>query len=110
MSRGVDDETDALLSVGRAVTLAVSLPFLLAALCAWLGPRLGRRTGYVAALAFAWIARSFRTDASGALSVNTDYFTSVELTGTEPQQVTYTINPAAVWSDGTLVARSRITG
>ena len=29
---------------------------------------------------------------------------------TEPQQVTYTINPAAVWSDGTLVARSRITG
>ncbi|MFC3963869.1 ABC transporter family substrate-binding protein [Nocardia jiangsuensis] len=46
------------------------------------------------------LPRSFRTDAAGALSVNTDYFTSVELTGTEPQQVTYTINPAAVWSDG----------
>lgn len=34
------------------MTLAVFLPFLLAALCAGLGPRLGRRTGYVAALAF----------------------------------------------------------
>ncbi|WP_102127920.1 hydrogen gas-evolving membrane-bound hydrogenase subunit E [Deinococcus planocerae] len=34
------------------MTLAVFLPFLLAALAAWLGPRLGRRTGYVAALAF----------------------------------------------------------
>ncbi|MEF2280235.1 hydrogen gas-evolving membrane-bound hydrogenase subunit E [Deinococcus sp. YIM 134068] len=34
------------------MTLAVLLPFLLAGLAAWLGPRLGRRTGYVAALAF----------------------------------------------------------
>lgn len=34
------------------MTLAVFLPFLLSALAAWLGPRLGRRTGYVAALAF----------------------------------------------------------
>jgi multicomponent Na+:H+ antiporter subunit A len=34
------------------VTLAVLFPFLLAALAAWLGPRLGRRTGYVAAAAF----------------------------------------------------------
>lgn len=47
------------------------------------------------------LPRAFRTDAAGNLSVNTDYFTSIELTGTEPQQVTYTINPAAVWSDGT---------
>ncbi|WP_306363306.1 ABC transporter family substrate-binding protein [Nocardia sp. CC227C] len=44
--------------------------------------------------------RAFHTDAAGELSVNTDYFTSVELTSTEPQQVTYTINPEAVWSDG----------
>ena len=33
--------------------------------------------------------------------MNTDYFTDVELTSTNPQVVTYTINPKAVWSDGT---------
>ena len=38
---------------------------------------------------------------TGRLTVNTDYFTSVELTSTNPQVVTYTINPKAVWSDGT---------
>ncbi|WP_067470392.1 ABC transporter family substrate-binding protein [Nocardia amamiensis] len=45
--------------------------------------------------------RSFNTDAAGQLTVNKDYFTDVQLTGTDPQQVTYTINPKAVWSDGT---------
>jgi peptide/nickel transport system substrate-binding protein len=35
------------------------------------------------------------------MRVNADYFTSVELTGTAPQVVTYTINPKAIWSDGT---------
>ncbi|MGW0004269.1 ABC transporter family substrate-binding protein [Nocardia grenadensis] len=44
--------------------------------------------------------RAFATDAAGSISVNTDFFTSVELTNSEPQQVTYTINPKAVWSDG----------
>ncbi|WP_109522868.1 MULTISPECIES: ABC transporter family substrate-binding protein [Nocardia] len=44
--------------------------------------------------------RAFRTDASGRLSIDTDYFTDIQLTNTEPQQVTYTINPKAVWSDG----------
>ena len=39
--------------------------------------------------------------ADGSLTLNTDYFTDVELTGTNPQVVTYTINPKAVWSDGT---------
>ncbi len=39
--------------------------------------------------------------ADGSTTVNTDYFTNVELTGTNPQVVTYTINPKAVWSDGT---------
>lgn len=33
--------------------------------------------------------------------VDTDYFTAVELTSAQPQVVTYTINPAATWSDGT---------
>ncbi|MGW4089111.1 ABC transporter family substrate-binding protein [Nocardia sp. NPDC004750] len=47
------------------------------------------------------LPRAFRTNAAGELSVNTDYFTDVQLTKTDPQQVTYTINPKAVWSDGT---------
>ena len=45
--------------------------------------------------------RAFRIGADGSASVNTDYFTSIELNGTNPQIVTYTINPKAVWSDGT---------
>ena len=45
--------------------------------------------------------RAFRIASDGSTTVNTDYFTSVELTGTDPQVVTYTINPKAVWSDGT---------
>ena len=45
--------------------------------------------------------RAFRVAADGSTTVNTDYFTSVELTSNNPQVVTYTINPKAVWSDGT---------
>jgi len=45
--------------------------------------------------------RAFRVAPDGSTTVNTDYFTSVELTSTSPQVVTYTINPKAVWSDGT---------
>jgi peptide/nickel transport system substrate-binding protein len=44
---------------------------------------------------------AFMTQADGSLQLNTDYFTGAELTGTNPQTVTYTINPKAVWSDGT---------
>lgn len=44
--------------------------------------------------------RSFDTNAAGELSINRDYFTDIALTSTDPQQVTYTINPKAVWSDG----------
>ncbi|WP_327111420.1 ABC transporter family substrate-binding protein [Nocardia sp. NBC_01730] len=47
------------------------------------------------------VPRAFRTDAAGQLAVDTDYFTDVQLTSTDPQQVTYAINPKAVWSDGT---------
>ncbi|UGT71072.1 ABC transporter family substrate-binding protein [Nocardia gipuzkoensis] len=47
------------------------------------------------------LPRAFKTNAAGELSINTDYFTDVQLTNTDPQQVTYTINPKAVWSDGT---------
>ncbi|WP_067696478.1 ABC transporter family substrate-binding protein [Nocardia jejuensis] len=45
--------------------------------------------------------QAFRIDAAGNPLLNTDYFTGAELTGTNPQQVTYTINPKAIWSDGT---------
>ncbi len=46
--------------------------------------------------------RAFVIAADGSMKVNNDYFTNVELTGTDPQVVTYTINPPkAVWSDGT---------
>jgi peptide/nickel transport system substrate-binding protein len=45
--------------------------------------------------------RAFTVAADGSMKVNTDYFTSVEMTSTKPQVVTYTINPKATWSDGT---------
>ena len=47
------------------------------------------------------LPRAFNIAANGSLTVDTDYFTDVELTGANPQKVTYTINPKAVWSDGT---------
>ena len=43
--------------------------------------------------------RAFRVGSDGSTTVNTDYFTNVELTSESPQVVTYTINPKAVWSD-----------
>ncbi len=49
----------------------------------------------------ATLPRAFIIAADGTLTVNTDYFTKIELTKTSPQVVTYTINPKAVWSDGT---------
>ncbi|WP_280272322.1 ABC transporter family substrate-binding protein [Nocardia wallacei] len=55
----------------------------------------------IARIVWPMMPRAFITDAGGRLSVDPDYFTDVRLTGTEPQQVTYTINPKAVWSDGT---------
>ena len=45
--------------------------------------------------------RAFVIAADGSMKVDTDYFTTVELTSTSPQVVTYTINPKATWSDGT---------
>ena len=58
-------------------------------------------TGEVASVMRPTMPRAFRISADGSATVNTDYFTSIELTGTDPQVVTYTINPKAVWSDGT---------
>lgn len=45
--------------------------------------------------------RAFRVAPDSSTEVNTDFFTNVELTSEDPQVVTYTINPEAVWSDGT---------
>lgn len=56
--------------------------------------------GEIADIERPMMPRSFDTDAAGELSINTDYFTDIALTNTNPQQVTYTINPKAVWSDG----------
>ena len=47
------------------------------------------------------LPRAFVIAPDGSMKVNTDYFTDVELTKTDPQVVTYTINPKATWSDGT---------
>lgn len=49
----------------------------------------------------ALMPRAFDALADGTVAVNEDYFTSVELTSESPQVVTYTINPAATWDDGT---------
>jgi peptide/nickel transport system substrate-binding protein len=47
------------------------------------------------------LPRAFIVAPDGSTTVNTDYFTDIKLTSTNPQVVTYTINPKAVWSDGT---------
>jgi len=49
----------------------------------------------------ATMPRAFVIGPDGSTTVDTDYFSSVELTETNPQVVTYTINPKATWSDGT---------
>jgi glutathione transport system substrate-binding protein len=49
----------------------------------------------------ATMPRAFRVASDGTTTVNTDFFTDVVLTSENPQVVTYTINPKAVWSDGT---------
>jgi peptide/nickel transport system substrate-binding protein len=42
-----------------------------------------------------------RTLPDASVVVDTDYFSSIELTSSEPQTVTYTIRPEATWDDGT---------
>jgi peptide/nickel transport system substrate-binding protein len=64
----------------------------------------------VAAMMKATLPRAFIIGPDGSTTVDTDYFTSVELTGTDPQVVTYTINPNAVWSDGTPLTWQDIAG
>ncbi|GAB2650700.1 ABC transporter family substrate-binding protein [Nocardia goodfellowii] len=56
--------------------------------------------GEIADIERPMMPRSHHVDAAGKLTVNQDYFTDIALTGSNPQQVTYTINPKAFWSDG----------
>jgi peptide/nickel transport system substrate-binding protein len=58
-------------------------------------------TADVASIVSPTLPGAFITKADGSLKLNTDYFTAAELTKTSPQVVTLTINPKAVWSDGT---------
>jgi glutathione transport system substrate-binding protein len=58
-------------------------------------------TGDVGSIVRPTMPRAFIIGADGSTTVDTNYFTGVELTGTNPQVVTYTINPKAMWSDGT---------
>ncbi|MEU4648526.1 ABC transporter family substrate-binding protein [Nocardia fluminea] len=43
---------------------------------------------------------TINSDAAGNLTIDHNYYTDVELIDTNPQQIKYTINPKAVWSDG----------
>ena len=58
-------------------------------------------TDVVGDLSGAILPTWFIGTADGGLRLNPDYATSIELTSTSPQIVTYTINPKATWSDGT---------
>ncbi|WP_433600560.1 ABC transporter family substrate-binding protein [Nocardia sp. CA-135953] len=44
---------------------------------------------------------SVKSDTAGDITTDTNYFTEIKLTNTNPQTIVYTINPKAVWSDGT---------
>ncbi|MGW4632588.1 ABC transporter family substrate-binding protein [Nocardia sp. NPDC004415] len=56
--------------------------------------------GYVSEVVGWTLPGTLNSDAAGNLAVDNNYYTSIELTGTDPQRIVYTINPKAVWSDG----------
>ncbi|HEU0086456.1 MAG TPA: ABC transporter family substrate-binding protein [Pseudonocardiaceae bacterium] len=47
---------------------------------------------------------AFIVQRDASVRVNENYFTSIELTGQNPQQITYTINPEATWTEGTALS------
>jgi peptide/nickel transport system substrate-binding protein len=49
---------------------------------------------------------AFLFDAGGKGRVNTDFVTDAKLTSTDPQVVTYEINPKAAWYDGTPITEA----
>ncbi|MFC9892476.1 ABC transporter family substrate-binding protein [Nocardia sp. NPDC127579] len=46
------------------------------------------------------LPRTAKSDVAGEITFDKDFFSDIQLTNSDPQQVTYTINPEAVWSDG----------
>jgi peptide/nickel transport system substrate-binding protein len=58
-------------------------------------------SGYVSTVIGPVIASPIMATADGELAPNPDYLTSMRLTSTSPQVVTYTIHPQATWSDRT---------
>ena len=52
----------------------------------------------------------FTVDKTGALVVDKNYASKVELTSKKPQVVTYTLNPKAVWSDGKTIGLADFAG
>lgn len=53
------------------------------------------------AIARAIYPTAFITTPDGTIRTNTDYFTSVTMISSNPEVISYKINPQAVWSDGT---------
>ncbi|MBC7300596.1 MAG: ABC transporter family substrate-binding protein [Nocardia sp.] len=56
--------------------------------------------GEISALTAWALPGTINSDAAGNLTIDHNYYSDVELINTEPQQIKYTINPKAVWSDG----------
>ncbi len=44
-----------------------------------------------------------KANAAGEVSTDHDFFADIQLTNTNPQTIVYTINPKAVWSDGSTI-------
>lgn len=51
-----------------------------------------------------WYAQPYLSQPDGSLALNSDAFTSAQITSSSPQTITYQINPKAVWSDGTPIS------
>lgn len=56
--------------------------------------------GQVREILWALMPRAFDSAPDGTSQLDTDYVSSAELTSTNPQVVTYKINPQATWSSG----------
>lgn len=56
--------------------------------------------GEISALTAWALPGTINSDAAGNLTIDHNYYSDVELINTQPQQIKYTINPKAVWSDG----------
>jgi len=51
-----------------------------------------------------WYAQPYLAEPDGSLALNSDAFTSAQITSSSPQTITYQINPKATWSDGTPIS------